>query len=153
MLESMVRYSTALLTPAIACITTYIAWQQWRTNHQRFKFERYDRRLRIYEEVRRILSIIMRDADISTDELLKFRIAVSEADFLFDPEIPLYLEEIYKHGLNFWEHNQKYRDRGSGPEDYDHETVVAKKKNELDWFMKQFELSKTKFRKYLNVSK
>lgn len=94
-MAEILQISQGLLTPVIAIVATYIAYQQWKTNQQKF-LDRYDWRLRIYEEVRRILSIILRDATASTEDLLKFRTSVSETDFLFGPEIPLYIDEIYK---------------------------------------------------------
>lgn len=60
--EQLIEIFEALLTPVIAMVATYIAWQQWKTNQQKLNLERYDRRLRVYEEVRKILSIIGRDA-------------------------------------------------------------------------------------------
>ncbi len=87
LLEAIAEISKALLTPVIAIVATYIAWQQWKTNRQKLNLERYDRRLRIYEEVRKILSLISRDAVASMEDLLKFRTSVSEADFLFGPTL------------------------------------------------------------------
>jgi hypothetical protein len=90
-MENIIDILKALLTPLIAIVATYIAWQQWQTNQQKLKLDRYDRRLRVYEEVIRILSIIFRDAKASRGDFLKFRTSVSEADFLFGPEIPQYM--------------------------------------------------------------
>jgi hypothetical protein len=144
----------ALLTPVIAIVATYIAWQQWKTNQLKLKLERYERRLRVYEEVRRILSIIMRDAKASTEDLLKFRTAVSEADFLFGPEISTYIDEIYQHGLKLWYWNQQYRDyTQEKPSGYDHTKVVDGMRQELTWLTEQFEPAKAKFRPYLDISK
>ncbi|MEQ1816116.1 MAG: hypothetical protein ABL861_06545 [Nitrosomonas sp.] len=95
-IERIIEISQALLTPLIAVVATYIAYQQWQTNKQKLMLERYDRRLKVYEEVCKILSIIIRDANASYDDLLRFRTAVSEADFLFGREIPEYIDEIYK---------------------------------------------------------
>ncbi|WP_162350166.1 hypothetical protein [Pseudoxanthomonas gei] len=81
----IVEISKALLTPLIAIVATYVAWQQWKTNQQKLVLDRYDRRLKVYEEVRKILSIIVRDAKASYEDLLAFRTSVSEADFLFGP--------------------------------------------------------------------
>jgi len=81
--------SKAFLTPLIAIITAYIAYQQWKTNQLKLHLDRYDRRLKVYEEVRKILSIIVRDAKANFVDLLEFRRAVSEADFLFGPEFLL----------------------------------------------------------------
>jgi hypothetical protein len=145
-----------LLTPVIAIVTVYIAYQQWQTNRQKVELDRYDRRLRIYEEVRRILSIILRDAGASIDDLQKFRISVSEADFLFGPEIPEYIDEIYKRGLNLWRRNEEYRGYSQSqikPPGYDHDKVVEEMNSELTWLTGQFEPAKQKFKKYLDVSK
>jgi hypothetical protein len=153
-MTEILQVSQGLLTPVIAVVATYIAYQQWQTNQQKLILDRYDRRLRIYEEVRRILSIILRDANASTDDLLKFRTSVSEADFLFGPEIPAYIDEIYKRGLNLWRWNEEYHDyRQEKPPGYDHNKVVEEKHKELKWLTEQFEPAKQKFKKYLDVSK
>ena len=153
-MENIIDILKALLTPLIAVVATYIAWQQWKTNQQKLKLERYDRRLRIYEEVIKILSIILRDAKANTGDLLKFRTSVSEADFLFGPEIPEYIDEIYKRGLSLWRWNQEYRDSTQVmPEGYDHNKVVNEKYKELEWLSTQFEPAKEKFKKYLDISK
>ncbi len=152
-LEQSIEISKSLLTPVIAIVATYIAWQQWKTNKQKLNLDRYDRRLRVYEEVIKILSIITRDAKASTEDLLKFRTTVSEADFLFGPEIPKYIDEIYTHGLNLWQWNQEYRDyRQEKPKGYDHKKVVEEMHKELKWLTDQFEPAKQKFKKYLDVS-
>lgn len=153
-LDHFIQISTSLLTPLIAVITAYIAWQQAVTSRQKLNLDRYDRRLRIYEEVRKILSIIMRDGKANTDELLRFRVSVSEADFLFGPEIPQYIDEIYTHGLRLSVCKEEYRDYTQDqPEGYDHEKVVAEMHAEFAWLTDQFEPAKQKFKKYLDISK
>jgi hypothetical protein len=153
-MEQTIEILQALLTPVIALVATYIAYQQWQTNRQKLNLERYDRRLHIYEEVRKILSIIMRDANASTEDLLKFRTSVSEADFLFGSEIPEYIDQIYTRGLNLWRCNEEYRDyTQTQPDEYDHQKIVKEKFEELKWLTKQFEPAKEKFRKYLDISK
>ena len=153
-MDQVIEVSKAFLTPLIAIVATYIAWQQWRTNQQQFLLDRYDRRLRVYEEVKKILSIIVRDTKASTDDLLRFRTSVSEADFLFGPEIPQYIDEIYKRGLSLWRWSQEYRDyTQEKPEDYDHKKVVDGMDKELSWLREQFEPAKEKFKKYLDVSR
>jgi uncharacterized ubiquitin-like protein YukD len=152
--EQIIDISKSLLTPLIAIVATYIAWQQWKTNKQKLNLERYDRRLRVYEEVRKILSIIARDAKVSTEDLLKFRTAVSEADFLFGQEITTYIDEIYKRGLNLWLWKQEYRDyTQEKPDGYDHNKVVNEMHKELNWLVDQFKPAKEKFKKYLDISK
>ena len=145
--------SKGLLIPLIAIVATYVAWQQWQTNRQKLILDRYDRRLRVYEEVRKILGIILRDAKASYEDLMKFRTAVSEADFLFGPEIPEYIDEIYKRGVKLQYWSGEYRDYAQEkPEGYDHRKVVDGMHSELTWLTEQFEPAKLKFKKYLDVS-
>ena len=152
-MEQLVEILKALLTPLIAIVATYIVWQQWKTNKQKLNLEKYDRRLRFYEEVVKILSIVLRDAKASVDDLLRFRTSVSGADFLFGSEIPEYIDEIYKRGLNLCRWSEEYRDRNDiKPEGYDHQKVVAEKHKELNWLSEQFEPAKKKFAKYLNIN-
>ena len=146
--------SKALLTPAIAVVAAYVAWQQWRNTQSKLALDLYDRRIHVYEQVRRILSIIMRDAHATYDDLLAFRSATSQADFLFGPEIPRYLDEIYERAvkLEYW--TKEYRDYAQPrPEGYDHDRVVAGKHAELEWLSKQFEPALEKFKRYPHVGR
>lgn len=146
------EFSKAMLTPMIAVVTAYIAWQQWKLNKQKLNLDLYDRRLKVYEEVRQILSIILRDAKASYEDLLKFYRATSEADFLFGPEISEYIEKIYPHGVQLQSWNSQYRDYTQQiPEEYDHKKVCDGMNSELMWLIHQFEPAKEKFRTYLTI--
>ena len=148
------EFSKAMLTPMIAIVTAYIAWQQWKINKQKLSLDLYDRRLKVYEEVRQILSIILRDAKASYDDLLKFYRTSSEADFLFGPDIQAYIDEIYQHGVQLQRWNSEYRDYTQQiPDGYDHEKVCDGMHSELMWLTKQFEPAKEKFKVYLTIEK
>jgi hypothetical protein len=138
------------LTPLIAIVAVFIAFQQWKTNQQKLNLDLYDRRMRIYEEVKKILFIIEKDATASKEDLWRFYSSVSDADFLFEAEISKYINEIYKRGfaLHIW--NEKYRDYTQNvPAGYNHDEVVKGKDTELSWLIEQFEPAKDKFKKYL----
>jgi hypothetical protein len=49
-----------LLTPVIAIVALYIAWQQYKVNERKFAFDQYERRLRVYQEVRSVLLLVTR---------------------------------------------------------------------------------------------
>jgi hypothetical protein len=140
------------LTPLIALLAPYIAWQQWKGNQLKLRMERYDRRLRIYQEVVRILSLIIRDADVKPDDLLKFRTAAAEADFLFGPEIPKYIDEIYSRGLKLWRANTEYHATQGRAQNYDHDKVVEAMDTQLKWLTDEISVVKEKFKRYLNIS-
>lgn len=141
-----------LLTPMIGVIAVYIAWQQWKTSHQKLMLDLYDRRLRVYEEVVKVLSIVVRDADITYEKLAVFRAAVAEADFIFGPEIVSFIDEIYSHGCRLHGANEAYSEnlKVNRP-GYDHKQTVADKHTELEWLVTQIETVKERFGAYLAI--
>ena len=86
-IDEVLKISQGLLTPVIGIITTYIAWQQWQTNRNKLKLDRYERRLQVYKEVVRFIGIALQNANYDNNELMTFRPTVSEADFLFGEEV------------------------------------------------------------------
>jgi hypothetical protein len=152
----------ALLTPLLAtttiCIaitTTYIAWQQWKGNQLKLKMDRYERRLRVYQEVVKILK------ECANGELREFRVIVdfgastAEADFLFGPEIRQYLDEISSRAGKLRSANVQYRDFTQPvPAGYDHEKIVNEMGIQTNWFVEQLVgfIARDKFGKYLNIS-
>jgi len=144
----------ALLTPIIGGIAVYIAWQQWQGNKLKLVLDRYDRRLRVYQGVVACLLLVQRDFKPEIGELQKFRRDTAEADFLFEPEISAYLDEIFKRGHSLWSANIEYRDfTQSSPPGYDPNKVVATLSEQQAWFTDQFDVAKQKVKKYLYVSR
>lgn len=94
----LVQIVQALLTPVIALTTVYIAYQQLVTNRQKLTFDKYDRRVRIYEQVTAIIRRVTGNFKPDVEDFMKFRAATAEADFLYGPEIAAYLDEIVKRG-------------------------------------------------------
>lgn len=144
-----------MLTPLIAIIATYVAWQQWKTNKQKLDLERYERRLRVYNEVIGFLSLFP-TKNVSIYELSKFRAATAEADFLFGPEIPEYIDEICSHWRELWVFHQEYRDYTQElPVGYDHQKVSNGIRDHSTWIAKELDSDrpKDKFKKYLNIIK
>jgi hypothetical protein len=120
-IDELLKISQGLLTPVIGIITTYIAWQQWQTNRNKLKLDRYERRLQVYKEVVRFIGIAIQNANYDNNELMTFRPKVSEADFLFEEEVGRYIDELHRRAvkLNYW--NSEYRDYSQPkPEGYDH---------------------------------
>lgn len=97
--------------------------------------------------------LIMREADVKLEDLMAFRANTAEADFLFGPEIPKHLEEIFSRGLKFRAVMKQYRDAyQEKPPGYDPLRIENESAEQLRWLTEQFEPTKQKFAKYLRVS-
>jgi hypothetical protein len=144
----------ALLTPVIAGIAVYIAWQQWKVNERKLALDQYERRLRIYERVVTFLRLVLRDFKPEINDLQAFSIDTAESDFLFESEISQYISEIYHGAWRLWSATSEYRDFTQRPSpDYDHNKVVKEITTQQEWFTKQFGVAKEKFKKYLYISR
>ncbi len=143
-----------LLAPVVAVIASYIAYQQWRTNEVKLQLDLYDRRLKIYEEVKRVLLLVVRDGDIKYEELSNFAISVSEADFLFGNEIREYIDEVYRRGVKLSSFNRQYNHVATtnlAPAGYNHQRVCDGINEESLWFSSQFEPTRKMFSTYLKI--
>jgi len=153
---TLVSVLNALLTPLIAVITTYIAWQQWQGNKLKLNLDRYDRRLRIYQEVVKMLRTCTNRKPEWAD-VIEFGSSTAEADFLFGPEIRQYIDEIVSRASELIAAKAEYRDFTQPqpvPANYDHNKVVQEMMTQTRWFMEQLVgfVAKNKFGKYLNIS-
>jgi hypothetical protein len=82
-----------LLTVLVAGFAVYIAYQQYRLQREGFKLDLFEKRFAVFAASRNLLSIVLRDARINSDDLFEYRVAVSEATFLFDEDLSKYLEK------------------------------------------------------------
>jgi hypothetical protein len=152
-LKEIVTTFSGLLTPFIAIITLYIAYQQWQTNRRKLILDLYDRRIRIYKEVHKIILIISKDWNPSIQDLQEFKGAVSDANFLFGVEIIDYIDEIFERGLNLSKLSMQYRDYSQTRlEGYNNDNLAQEMYTEEAWFYSQFRLMKQVFKKYLDCS-
>jgi hypothetical protein len=117
---------------------------------------RYDRRLRVYEEVVKILKIAS-NGNPEFSEIIDFSAQTAEGDFLFGPKIREYLNDIVSRVAKFRAAHAEYRDinsPGPVPAHYDHNRIVDEMGTQQKWFTDQIvnSLAKNKFGKYLNIS-
>ena len=93
--RTVVDVLSALLTPTIAVIATYVAYQQWRVNKTRLDLDLYDRRLAIYKAVDVFYGEVGTEGTAKYPMVFQLRYATAEAPFLFPAEIERHLKEIY----------------------------------------------------------
>ncbi len=129
----------SLLTPLIAAVVAYIAYQQYKVNRDKLRFDLYDRRLKVFEGLMVLLSVIFRKGKCTDQERDQFQRTTVEAGFLFDKDIADYLDTIHKKS---WELGTIHAvlNVAAGEK---RDQSVEKEKQLFEWFMDQFEVSNT----------
>ena len=146
-----IELSKFLLPFVIGGATLYIAWQQWKTNKLKYSLDLYER-LKIYDEVKQILTLTMQSNSPGHDAILNFYRSTSHAIFLFESDITDYIEEIYNHLLKLQEWSDQYRDFNQHiPDDYDGKKISTGIHDESIWLTHQLSESKLKFKKHLTL--
>ncbi len=142
-----------LLTPVIALIAVYIAFQQYRTAKLKLKMEWYERRIAVYKETRRFISLMANTNDDEIEQAFEFSQAVAEADFIFPPKVREYLNQIKEHARKLNSANRQYKDSTEErPANYNHEAIVDAIDEHSRWFDAQHEVTIKLFKKYLYIS-
>ena len=146
---------SSLLTPIIALIAVYIAYQQFVINKRTYeissrklKLDLYNKRFRVFNETKQVLLKIVQDAKIDLIELRNFIFSVNESAFLFEKEITDYLELIRKNAI---EYNHALDDIEKHPIGSDEKLRIIESNRKLaDWFLSVYQSIESRFQKYLD---
>ncbi len=146
---------SSLLTPIIALIAVYIAYQQFVINKRTYeissrklKLDLYNKRFRVFNETKQVLLKIVQDAKIDLIELRNFIFSVNESAFLFEKEITDYLELIRKNAI---EYNHALDDIEKHPIGSDEKLRIIESNRKLaDWFLSEYQSIESRFQKYLD---
>jgi uncharacterized protein YbjT (DUF2867 family) len=123
-MSSWTRLLAALLTPAIAILALVIAWAQWRLVRRREVIELFERRLSIYDAIRRVIGQIIPSGTVTDRNLHDFIAGSDRARFLFGQDVIEYLERFYRLLLNHQEAEARMK-MGAGAAGYQ-QAVQAK---------------------------
>ncbi|SRR5260221_4893508 len=139
--EKVVRVFSALLTPLIAIIAAYVAYQQYKVNRNQFRLTLRDRRLKVFEATIELIVAVLRTSKAEQADLTKFLVGTSERDFLFGSDITDYLKTVYDKAVDLYALSDA---RG--------EEQIAQWKAAVLWFSGQSEEARKKFAKYVAFS-
>jgi hypothetical protein len=135
--KDYVETFNALLTPLIAILAAYIAWQQYQVNNSSLRNELYERRIRVFRAFMSYLADVMREGRASYQRVAQFYAETSEAIFLFDKRVTSKVEELYHNGLKLTDlHEQLYPFDGSPglPVGAERSRVTCEQTELLKWF-------------------
>ncbi len=87
----MISTTASILTVTIAAIVAFIAWLQWRTAREKVVLDLFDKRFAMYDEMRAVVTRYTQHGidDAGYNQFLR---ASSRAQFLFGPEVKVFLE-------------------------------------------------------------
>ncbi|MDC1174108.1 hypothetical protein OAT67_01835 [Bacteriovoracaceae bacterium] len=151
--KPVIEILSALLAPFLAVWALYFTRRQHKLDSQKFKLDLYDRRFKVFEEIKKFLSGIIRDGKTDHKQLLNMLHQTNEAIFLFDDEISNYIKELYEKGLDFVLIDKKVNGEAPIPDYEDRNVLIEKSSEYLKFYGNQFDISRDKFLKYLKFEK
>ena len=136
----------------IAVCGLIITYSQWQLNKNKTRFELYDRRLKIYEEVNEIARLLRAELDVPLNEWLGFMEKLRGAYFLFGKDVWSYTDEINGLISGFLKKKRQLEGVSPSPERTE---LVGKQYEILEKLEKQLEVEMIRktFKKYLDFSK
>ncbi|MCX8489580.1 MAG: hypothetical protein ORN54_00760 [Cyclobacteriaceae bacterium] len=87
-------YLAGLLTPIIALMALWIAREQWIVQRYKAKFDLFERRMKIYENIREVLGHVLSDGSLKSVNMSDFYMHVRHSKFLFDKKTRDYIAQI-----------------------------------------------------------
>ena len=145
--DEIIGIGQLFISVIIGSAVVYIADQQRKINRNKLRFDLYDRRFTLYNEIKSLLGSIVRMGDASDDDLMGLMRNTKEAIFLFKEDIPEYIAEIHKKANELHRLEKEIANKVSVA---DREEASKKREKVFEWFSKQFEECTEKFKKYLS---
>src|SRR6187401_3112610 len=99
-----------LLTPVIATVVAYIAYQQYQINRRKLVLDLYDRRVKVYQSTIEFITSVCREGKPRLPDYGDLHQGTAEAVFLFGPEIPQYLKRLREQAGELFAAAAEYRD-------------------------------------------
>ncbi len=100
--RSQIAFALGQILVSVAGLvaTLYIAFRQYRTTRDEQKLKLYDRRLQIYQHSCDYVAEVIQNGEVEYPRSIEFLRATRESAFLFNEDIPTYLRELYKAGVD-----------------------------------------------------
>lgn len=142
---------SAALTPLIAIIAAYIAYQQWKTNKHSLKLDLYNHRLSVYRAVNKLLNTVIKKNGLSWNDAMDFKTETSEAPFFFGNDVLNFRKELFDNAKTLARIKEDLKN--SIKTEKSNTSLIEEHYALITWFDNQFETSDSIFKKYLDLSK
>jgi hypothetical protein len=94
------RTLQGFLTLLIAAIAVGIAYQQWVVNRRQYRLALFEKRMAIYNRTKEFIAEVMQRLNPQIPECITFMRDTRDHDFLFGPEIDVFINALYKNAVD-----------------------------------------------------
>jgi hypothetical protein len=139
----------ALLTPLIALLTVYIAYQQYRTARTLLKVHLYERRAEILRGVSAALAGVFREGKVPGETIPELLRATSEKEYLLHQDLSEYLDQVYRKVVRGYTVYHEFKDLPVGEK---RDRLVSEQSEILLWIHDQPAELRRRFSTYLGFA-
>jgi hypothetical protein len=150
---SPINYIPALLPIAtffLSVAVVVIAGQQWRVARNKLRLDLYDRRYKVWDTTRTFLLKVLNDT-VTDPTMTELKLAIADAEFLFDDEVVQFLKRILKRAAGLWTTRTLLKDtRRLGDEELSR--LATAQENDLLWLGDQITEATKVFGRYIGFA-
>ena len=145
-LKDVAAFGQVAATLVIGLAVAYVAYQQWKTARDKFRFDLYAKRFQVYQSVMDFLGHVISSQITNPEEVRRFDTARSEAYFLFagDKDLLKYLDEVRQRASDYAIWKEQSKGRGVGSEE------SKQRENVSGWLYAQLNSARDKFLPHLS---
>jgi flagellar biosynthesis GTPase FlhF len=137
-----------ILTLILACFGAYIAFQQYRINHQKLKLDLFERRYAVFDAVKQLIHQVISEASVDNRHINEFKINTADAKFLFKDDVINYLQEILNKSIELKMYQTKLR---AMPDENERSEIIDKEHNVILWFTEELNCFQNSFMPYMGM--
>lgn len=130
--EFVGKFGSVFVAIVAAAIAGGIAYRQWKTAHDRLRFDLFEKRYDMYEAVMKTLATVVRSGNAPHDKRLQMFRALKRSDFLFDEGMVNYLNDLQMKMIELDHREKLIRDEPDDPERSDNISEARKLKDSLE---------------------
>jgi len=125
-LPVLVQWIQFIATIFIALFAANITYRQWATAHERVVLDLFERRMTVYENVRKVIAEVTRDGTADGETVLHYVQAADRLGLLFGMEVLSYSDETRERIVRLAYHNTMVKGGAAGQRVNDHDVHAEK---------------------------
>jgi len=133
------------LTVVVAFVASAIAFGNYWVSREKFRMDLFDRRFKVFEAARRLVSYALQEGKVSQEELWTFRAGMIGKEFLFSDVVVTYLDEMDKHAVRAFTHSLAAERQGTMPLTPMQERLREEQSTAVGWLTDQLQQLQRRF--------